>query len=121
MISDGHVPRFNVSTAAYEPLPEFGGSQALLYTSADGKRLAGSFKESGTHTMVMPFDEFVYVLAGRCTITVEGGDSLEVGVGDCCYLREGMNVTWEMSDDFHDVTVLISDTSFDLDADSTEH
>lgn len=121
MIPDGHVPRFNVSTAAYEPLPEFGGSQAVLYTSPDGKRLAGSFKESGTHTMVMPFDEFVYVLAGSCRITVEGGDSLEVGVGDCCYLREGMNVTWEMSDDFHDVTVLISDTSFDIDADSTEH
>lgn len=119
MSHDGSVPRFNVTTASYEPLPEFGGSQAVLYRSADGTRLAGSFKESGTHTLVMPFDEFIYIVGGSCTIAVEGGDAFELNAGDCCYLRQGQNVTFEMSDDFHDVTVLVSDTPFDHVEDTT--
>ena len=104
------VPRFNVHSAPYEP---------VLYRSPDGTRLAGSFQESGTHTMVMPFDEFIYLVAGTCRISVEDGDAFEMAVGDCCYLRQGQNVTFEMSDDFHDVTVLISDAPFDhVDADA---
>lgn len=118
--SNGHVPRFNVHTADFEPLPEFGGKQAILYKSEDGKRLAGSFHETGTHTMVMPFDEFIYVVGGSCEISVEGSDSFELKVGDCCYLRQGQNVTFAMADDFHDVTVLISDGAFDH-VDDTSH
>jgi uncharacterized cupin superfamily protein len=122
--STGAVPRFNVHTADYEPLPEFGGKQAVLYKSEDGKRLAGSFHESGTHTLEMPFDEFMYLIAGTCTITVDGA-SFQMAVGDCCYLRQGQQVTFEMSDDFHDVTVLISDDTFDHNAldhpDDTSH
>ena len=113
------VPRFNVHTAKYEPPPEFGGKQAVLYKSEDGKRLAGSFHESGTHTIVMPFDEFMYLIAGTCKITV-GEDSFTMAVGDCCYLRQGQEVTMEMSDDFHDVTVLVSDDAFDH-VDDTTH
>lgn len=113
------VPHFNVHTADYQPLPEFGGKQAILYKSEDGKRLAGSFHESGTHTMVMPFDEFMYLIAGTCTLIIDG-DRLTLGVGDCCYLRQGQQVTMEMSDDFHDVTVLISDEAFDH-VDDTAH
>jgi uncharacterized cupin superfamily protein len=116
MSSHGHVPRFNVHTADFEPLPEFGGKQAVLYQSDDGTRLAGSFHESGTHTMLMPFDEFIYVVGGSCTISVEGGDSFDLNIGDCCYLRQGQTVTFEMADDFHDVTVLISDAPFDTSA-----
>jgi uncharacterized cupin superfamily protein len=107
------VPRFNVHTADWQPLPEFGGEQAVLYQSEDGTRLAGSFKESGTHEMVMPFDEFIYIVGGSCRITVEGEETFEMKVGDCCYLRQGQNVIFEMADDFHDVTVLISDKGFD--------
>lgn len=117
-VKTGPVPHFNVHTASYEPLPEFGGSQAVLYQSDDGRRLAGSFRESGTHTLVLPFDEFMYLVAGTCTITVDG-DSFDMAVGDCCYLRQGQQVTFVMSDDFHDVTVLISDDKFDHVNDTT--
>lgn len=113
-MSDLNVPRFNVNTVEWTSFPEFGGHEAILYKSADGKRLAGSFRESGRHTMLMPFDEFMYVIAGTMKISIEGGETLELGVGDCCYLREGQTATMEMSEDFHDVTVLISDTSFDI-------
>lgn len=108
------VPHFNVHTAVYEPLPEFGGSKAVLYHSADRKRLAGSFRESGTHRMTMPFDEFIYVVAGKTTLTVDGGTPIELVQGDTCYLEQGQDVVFEMSDDFHDVTVLISDTAIEL-------
>ncbi|WP_375479782.1 cupin domain-containing protein [uncultured Jatrophihabitans sp.] len=108
------VPRFNVHTATYDPLPEFGGQQAILYKSDDGTRLAGSFQESGRHTMVMPFDEFIYVVTGGSTISVDDGEPFTLSAGDCCYLRQGTNVTFEMTDDFHDVTVLISDKPIDV-------
>ena len=114
------VPRFNVHQTEYSPLPEFGGGEAVLYKSPDGTRLAGSFRESGTHTLTLPFDEFMYLVAGTCGISVEGGESFEMGVGDCCYLRQGQVVTFTMSDDFHDVTVLVSDTPFDH-VDDTTH
>lgn len=112
MSDEKSIAHFNVHTTPFDPLPEFGGSQAVLYKSADGKRLAGSFRESGTHKMKMPFDEFIYIVAGGCTITVEGGERVVLGVGDACYLRQGQDVTFEMTDDFHDVTVLVSDQSF---------
>ena len=100
--------------APWQPLPEFGGHQAILYQSEDRLRVAGSFRESGTHRMVMPFDEFVYVVAGSVTISVEGGTSFQAKTGTAFYVRQGMYVTWEMSDDFHDVTVLVSDQPIDL-------
>ncbi|WP_375386119.1 cupin domain-containing protein [uncultured Microbacterium sp.] len=108
-----NFPHFNVHTVETTPLPEFGGSEAILYKSEDGRRLAGSFRESGTHTMEMEFDEFVYLVGGTLTLTVDDGTPVTLSTGDCAYLRQGQTVTWEMSDDFHDVTVLVSDDPID--------
>jgi uncharacterized cupin superfamily protein len=112
MVVDSKVAQFNVFATEYEPLPEFGGKKAILYAADDNRRVAGSFHESGVHQMLMPFDEFIYVIAGTATISVEGGDKVELGAGGCCYLKEGQNVTFDFSDDFHDVSVLVSDTPF---------
>ena len=114
MSERGPVPRFNVHDVDRTPLPEFGGDQAVLYTSPDRRRVAGSFRESGTHKMTMPFDEFIYVVAGGVKITVEGRDSFELGVGDCCWLSQGDDVTFEMREGFMDVTVLVSDDPIDV-------
>ena len=109
------VPHFNTQTTDFELLPGFdSSSQAVLYASPDGTRLAGSFKEAGSHTMTMPYDEFFYVISGSASVAVTGGASLVLNPGDCCYLRQGQEVSFEMSDDFHDVAVLISDTPFDI-------
>ena len=116
MSSSGDVPRLDTGTADFTPLPGFdGGFQSILYTSPDRRRLAGSFKEKGSHTLTMPFDEFIFVIAGTTSIAVTGGDAFTLGPGQCCYLREGQEVSFEMSDDFHDVVVLSSDTPFDVD------
>jgi uncharacterized cupin superfamily protein len=108
------APHFNVHTTPFEPLPEFGGSKAILFKSQDGTRVAGSFRESGSHRFEMPFDEFIYVVGGSVKITIEGGETFQLSVGDACYLLQGQTVLFEMSDDFHDVTVLMSDKKIDV-------
>ena len=108
------VPHFNVDTTFHEPLPEFGGGKAILYQSADRKRLAASFRESGTASMTMPFDDFSYVVGGRAKITVDGGEPINLSVGDAFYLKQGQAVIFDLSDDFHVVTMLISDNPFDV-------
>jgi uncharacterized cupin superfamily protein len=114
MSVDKSAPHFNVHTTKFDPLPEFGGSKAILYHSSDRRRLAGSFRESGTHRLTMPFDEFIYVIAGGVKISIQGGEKFDLGVGDACYLRQGQDVLFEMTDDFHDVTVLVSDEPIDV-------
>lgn len=108
-VPDNVINAFNVHTADYAAMPQFGGSQAVLYESPDGRRVAGSFKESGTHTLTMAYDEFLFVIAGSAVITVDDGAPQRLGPGDALYLREKSAVRFEMSEDFHDVAVLISD------------
>ena len=111
MPDDVALPRLNVHTTEFTPMPEFGGSQAVLYRSPDGTRLAGTFHESGSHTLTMEYDEFLYILAGHLVVTIHGGDRHELTVGDACYLRQGLTVDFEMSEDFQDVAVLVSDNA----------
>jgi len=108
------VPHFNVSTTTHEPLPEFGGSKAILFHSADRKRLAASFRESGTLRMTMPFDDFSYVVGGSAKITVDGGEPISLGVGDAFYLKQGQDVQFDLADDFHVVTMLMSDDPIEV-------
>lgn len=109
MTDDTALPHLNVHDAEYQPLPAYGGSQAVLYRSPDGRRIAGSFKESGKHSLTMAYDEFLFVIAGSATLTINGGERRTLSPGDACYLRQGWRVDFEMSPDFHDVAVLISD------------
>lgn len=102
------VPRFNVHTAAFDPSPEYNGWKKFLYESADGSRRVGSFKETGVFDVVMPCDEFIFVVAGQSTVSVEGGETFELTPGDCCYLRKGLSVTFNHGPDFHDVAVLMT-------------
>lgn len=110
MPEDLAVLHLNVNTAEFAPLPEFGGAEAVLHRSPDGTRLAGSFHHSGSHTTTMEYDEFFYVVDGHATLTVHGGEKYELAVGDACYLRQGLTIDFDYSDDFHDVAVLMSDT-----------
>jgi len=90
-----NVAHLNVHTAEFTPLADIEGVEAILYHSEDGTRIAGSFRESGTHTLVQDFDEFIYVIAGTARASLEGGAVLDLAAGDCCYLRQGARVTWD--------------------------
>ncbi len=56
-----------------------------------------------------PFDEFAFVLKGSAKVDVHGGESFSIGAGDILYVEEGTTIDFEMSDDFEDITMLVSD------------
>lgn len=103
------VPRGRVEDFNWVSLPQFGGSEAIIYRSPDGKRVAAAFKESGKVTFTYSFDEFFYVTSGHIKITVHGGPTFEVKQGEVAYMREGQTVDFDFSKDFSDVAYLVSD------------
>ncbi len=90
-------------------LPEFGGREAIIYRSPDGRRVAAAFHESGRASFTYPFDEFLMVLSGDVKVTVHGGDVFTLRKGEVAYFREGTSVDFEFSRDFADVTFLVAD------------
>ena len=104
------VVHSSVAALAWTPLPEFGGSEAILYRSPDGKRVAAAFRESGAHSFTYPFDEFLYVTSGSARVTVRGGPSFTLEKGDVAYFEKGATVDFVFSNDFEDVTMLVDDT-----------
>ncbi len=102
------VPHGRLGDFNWVALPEFGGKEAIIYRSADGTRVAAAFRESGSPSFTYPFDEFVVVTSGSVKVTVHGGSSFELEKGDVAYFKEGMTVDFKFSDDFSDVTCLVS-------------
>jgi uncharacterized cupin superfamily protein len=103
------VARGKLSELNWVALPEFGGAEAILYRSPDGKRVAAAFRESGKATFTYPFDEFLYVTSGSVKVRVHGGETFELATGDVAYFLEGTTVDFDFSSDFSDVTMLVAD------------
>lgn len=93
----------------WRELKEFGGSEAIIYRSADGRRVAAAFHESGNASFTYPFDEFLVVTSGSVTVAVHGGETFTLKKGDVAYFREGTSVEFEFSKDFSDITSLTAD------------
>jgi uncharacterized cupin superfamily protein len=71
-------------------------SATLLWRSDDGKHASGIWECSPgtfnwTHT-----DETATILAGRVTVTAEGGDPIELGPGDLAFFPEGTTARWQV-------------------------
>lgn len=103
------VPHGKPSDFEWVPLPEFGGREAIIYRSPDGKRVAAAFEESGEATFTYPFDEFLVVTSGSVSVRVHGGESFELTKGEVAYFTEGTTVDLKFSKDFSDITCLMSD------------
>jgi hypothetical protein len=103
------IPHGPPSSFEWVDLPEFGGREAIIYRSPDGKRVAAAFQESGKATFTYPFDEFLVVTSGTARIQVHGGETIELKQGDVAYIREGTTVDFEFSKDFSDITCLMAD------------
>jgi hypothetical protein len=107
--AQSRIPHGPLSSFKWVDLPEFGGREAIIYRSPDGKRVAAAFEESGKATFTYPFDEFLVVTSGTAKIKVHGGETIELKKGDVAYLREGTAVDFEFSKDFSDITCLMAD------------
>ncbi|MCB5166791.1 cupin domain-containing protein [Streptomyces bambusae] len=66
----------------------------VLWESPDGKQLRGIWQITPGVVTDTEADELFVVVSGRATIEVEGGETLEVGPGTACVLREGDRTTW---------------------------
>lgn len=103
------VPHGDPSSFNWTALPEFGGSEAIIYRSPDGKRVAAAFRESGDFEFEYPFDEFLVVTSGTGTFRVKDGPTFTLKKGEVAYFRKGMRVHMTLSKDFSDVTMLVGD------------
>lgn len=103
------VPHGAPSSFNWNSLPEFGGSEAIIYRSPDGKRVAAAFRESGDFEFEYPFDEFLVVTSGTGTFRVKDGPTFTLKKGEVAYFRKGMKVHMTLSKDFSDVTMLVGD------------
>lgn len=68
----------------------------LLWRSADGKNANGIWQctpgtFNWTHT-----DETATIVAGRATVTPEGGQPIELSAGDLACFTEGMKTRWQV-------------------------
>jgi uncharacterized cupin superfamily protein len=68
----------------------------LLWRSADGKQANGIWECTPgtfdwTHT-----DETATIVAGRVTVTPEGGAPIELAAGDLAFFPEGMKTRWQV-------------------------
>ncbi|QEU81108.1 cupin domain-containing protein [Streptomyces subrutilus] len=66
----------------------------VLWESPDGRQVRGIWQITPGVVTDVEADELFVVVAGRATIEVEGGGTLEVGPGSACVLREGDRTTW---------------------------
>jgi uncharacterized cupin superfamily protein len=103
------VPHGAPSSFNWTPLPEFGGREAIIYRSPDGRRVAAAFEESGNSTFTYSFDEFMVVTSGTLDIRVHGGETIHLKKGDVAYMREGTKVDFSFGANFSDITCLMAD------------
>ncbi|MFE7093595.1 cupin domain-containing protein [Streptomyces erythrochromogenes] len=66
----------------------------VLWESADGRQVRGIWQITPGVVTDVEANELFVVVSGRATVEVEGGDTLEVGPGSACVLREGDKTVW---------------------------
>jgi hypothetical protein len=64
---------------------------------AEGGASAGVWQcAPGPSRWTLETNEVIYLVAGRMTVTPEGGESAEIGVGDMAVFPKGWTGTWDI-------------------------
>lgn len=87
----------------------YDGEKSVYFRSNDNKIAYGALRERGTGTLTWPEDEFMYVTKGWIKVQVHGGEGFTLNPGDVMMMRKGQTFTFEMSDDFANIAVFVSD------------
>ncbi len=103
------VPHGPIESFDWRSLPQFNGSEAIIYRSPDGKRVAAAFRTPGEYTFTFPFDEFMYVVTGSVTITIDGAEPFTLKAGEMAYLRQGTKAHFVSSADYSNIAMMVSD------------
>ncbi|KAH6628980.1 hypothetical protein C7974DRAFT_393571 [Boeremia exigua] len=91
------------------PFPMYSGSKSVYYRSKDNKVVIGAIRETGSDTLTWPEDEFLFVTEGWIKWKVHGGDEFTLRKGDVMVIKKGQTFDFEMSSDFANIAVFISD------------
>lgn len=86
-----------------------GNPQVSTHELLDTEALAvGIWQHTAGVSTDVEVDELFVVLAGRATIEVAGGPSLEVGPGDVGVLEAGAETTWTVHEDLRKIYIIRS-------------
>ncbi len=84
-----------------------GNPQVSTYEVLDSEALAvGIWQHTSGVSTDVEVDEIFVVLAGRATIEVAGGPTLQVGPGDVGVLEAGAETTWTIHEDLRKIYIL---------------
>ena len=71
----------------------------VLHTSADGSMISGQWEATpGTFRAIYDGFEFVHLLAGKLTITPDGGTPVHLKAGDTFMVEPDFNGTWKIEE-----------------------
>jgi uncharacterized cupin superfamily protein len=100
----------SMQTVKWRDVPQFGGKEAILYRSPDGRRAAGAFTHTGKYSFKFPFDEFAIVMSGSVKVTVrDSGVTHVLRQGDAVYFRAGMEVDFEAGEGYSNFAMFVGD------------
>lgn len=82
------------------PLPEATDQPMATHGTelwVDGDASAGIWQcAPGPSGWKLETNEVIYLVAGRMTVTPDGGEAAEIGVGDMAVFAKGWTGTWEV-------------------------
>ena len=93
-----------VTTDDWASDPEVGGEMHVLVSAEDG--FAGMSRylvRPDPAPWTLPERETFLILEGRARIEIDGGPTLEVGVGDMASLPKGAVTTWHVTAPFKEI------------------
>jgi uncharacterized protein len=82
------------------PLDEATGEEMAAHGVelwVDGESSAGIWQcAPGPSRWTLETNEVIYLVAGRMTVTPDGGEAAQIGVGDMAVFPKGWTGTWEL-------------------------
>ena len=98
------------ATGDWQPDPDVPGSEMHELVHRDGvwAGLTRFTASEGSVSWTPEQREVALILEGSVRIEIEGGDVLELGVGDMFSLPPGVGTTWHVSTPFKEMWVLAS-------------
>ena len=86
--------------------PEMATSGLTLWTG-EGDQEVGIWEcTPGPSRWLLETNEFITVVAGRMTVTVDGGEPLELATGDTAVFPKGWSGTWDIAETLRKVYVI---------------
>ncbi len=96
--------------SAWGPLDEGTGPEmmtaGLTLWSHDDQEVGIWECSPGPSRWLLGTNEFIHVVAGRMTVTIDGGEPLELAAGDTAVFPRGWSGTWDIAETLRKIYVI---------------